>query len=254
MTDADGVYVFCCIQTDEEKDLGSIHFEEEDRSIFTIHYQDAAMVAMEAPIKIYHPKKDNLMTHQQVISKVMEEENAVVPISFGNVFRTVEDTKALLKNLYPQLESLFPEVRNKIEIGLKVVGKKEWLEEQIQQNEKVMKQKETVASKSEAAGYFDRIKLGEMAQQFFKRLTDEVEKDIHRSLEKLSESAKSNETLGEKMLLNGAYLIAREQEKAFDERVNELHERWKDKVDFKYTGPWPAYNFINIKLKVEEAT
>ena len=86
----------------------------------------------------------------------MESEESVVPVSFGNVFQSLEDTEVLLKNLYPQLSKLFPEVRNKIEIGLKVVGKKEWLESQIQQNEAVMRQKETVAAKSEAAGYFDR--------------------------------------------------------------------------------------------------
>ncbi|KHE72827.1 GvpL/GvpF family gas vesicle protein [Halobacillus sp. BBL2006] len=254
MAEENGVYVFCCIQAESAKDFGSVHFEGEDRPVFTVHYEDAAMVAVEAPIKIYHPKKENLMTHQQVISKVMESESSVVPISFGNVFQTRMDTEVLLKNLYPQLVKLFPEVRNKIEIGLKVVGKKDWLENQVQQNEKVMKQKQTVANKTEAAGYFDRIKLGEMAQDFFKMLKQDVEGDVHASLAKLAESAKSNETLGEKMLLNGAYLIDRDKEEAFDKKVNELHERWKDKVDFKYTGPWPAYNFINIKLKVEETT
>ncbi|ARI76456.1 GvpL/GvpF family gas vesicle protein [Halobacillus mangrovi] len=254
MAEENGVYVFCCIHVEDEKDFGSVHFEGEDRPIFTVSYKDAAMVAIEAPIKIYHPKKDNLMKHQQVISNVMENENAVVPISFGNVFQSLEDTEVLLKNLYPQLAKLFPEVSNKIEIGLKVVGKKEWLENQVEQNEGVMKQKQNVANKSEAAGYFDRIKLGEMAQNFFNKLKKEVEHDIHESLTKLSVSAKSNETLGEKMLLNGAYLIDRDKEEAFDKKVNDLHERWKGKVDFKYTGPWPAYNFINIKLKVEEPT
>ncbi|MGI8315992.1 GvpL/GvpF family gas vesicle protein [Halobacillus mangrovi] len=254
MAEENGVYVFCCIQTKEDKDFGVVNFEGEDRPIFTVPYEDAAMVAIEAPIKIYHPKKDNLMTHQQVISKVMESESAVVPISFGNVFQSREDTEVLLKNLYPQLAKLFPEVRNKFEVGLKVVGKKDWLEREVQQNKKVMKQKETVANKTEAAGYFDRIKLGEMAENFFNSLKQDVEDDIHDSLSKLAVSAKSNETLGEKMLLNGAYLIDRDKEEDFDKRVNELHERWKDKVDFKYTGPWPAYNFINIKLKVEEPT
>ncbi|SFJ46595.1 Gas vesicle synthesis protein GvpL/GvpF [Halobacillus dabanensis] len=246
-----GIYVFCCIQTEQEKHFGTIDFEGEEREIFTVHYKDAAMVAVEAPIKIYHPKKNALFTHQQVISRVMESESSVVPISFGNVFNTKEDTKVLIENLYPQLAKLFGEVRNKIEIGLKVVGKKEWLEDQVQQNDKILKQKETVANKSEAAGYFDRIQLGEMARDFFTKIQQDVEENIHTPLVELSEAAKVNETIGEKMLLNGAYLIDRDREEAFDERVNELHEKWKDYVDFKYTGPWPAYNFINIKLKVE---
>ena len=26
-----------------------------------------------------------------------------------------------------------------------------------------------------------------------------------------------------------------------------------DKLAFKYTGPWPPYNFVNIRLKLERA-
>ncbi|MYL49221.1 gas vesicle protein GvpF [Halobacillus litoralis] len=251
MSEQMGIYVFCCIQTTEEKSFGTVEFEGEEKEVFTVHHKDAAMVAVEAPIKIYHPKKKALMTHQQVISRVMETESSVVPISFGNVFNTKEDTQVLIENLYPQLEKLFVEVRDKIEIGLKIIGKREWLEEQINQSDRVKKKKETVANKSEAAGYFDRIQLGEMARDFFTQIQKEIETTIHGPLDQLAEASQVNDTIGEKMLLNGAYLIDREKEEAFDQKVNELHERWKEYVDFKYTGPWPAYNFINIKLKVE---
>ena len=30
--------------------------------------------------------------------------------------------------------------------------------------------------------------------------------------------------------------------------------RYEDLLTFKYTGPWPPYNFVNIKLKLEKAT
>ncbi|WP_082231975.1 GvpL/GvpF family gas vesicle protein [Halobacillus massiliensis] len=254
MTQETGIYIFCSIQTEEKKELEPIEFEGETREVFTIHYKDAAMIAAEVPMKIYQPTRDNLMLHQKVISNVMETSDTVVPISFGNVFNSSEDVEVLIENLYPQLSKLFPEIKNKIEVGLKVVGKKEWLEEQVSQNEKMMKQKSKVSQKSKDAGYFDRIEIGEMARKFFTSLQDEVEQDIHEPLLKLSASAKANEPIGEKMLLNGAYLIDREKEEQFDKKVNELHDKWQDKVEFKYTGPWPAYNFINIKLKVEEPT
>ena len=65
-------------------------------------------------------------------------------------------------------------------------------------------------------------------------------------------SAKANDPSSEKMLLNASFLIDRDQEESFDQKVNEAHEKWKDKVEFNYSGPWPAYNFVNIRLKVEE--
>ncbi|WP_067726054.1 GvpL/GvpF family gas vesicle protein [Oceanobacillus damuensis] len=252
MSEEQGIYVFCGIQTDQEQSFGTVHFEGEDREVYTVHYKDAAMVVTNVPMKIYHPSKDNLMMHQQVLSKVMETADTVVPISFGNMFHSEEDVVALAESLYPQLEKIFPQIKGKIEVGLKVVGKKDWLEKNINQNEEVMKKKQVVHSKSEAAGYFDRIQLGEMAKNFFQALQNDIQTDIHDALTPLAEADQINDPIGEKMLLNAAYLIDRGKEAEFDEKVNELHDSWQDKVDFKYTGPWPAYNFINIKLKVEE--
>ena len=252
MSEEQGIYVFCGIQTNNETTFGTIHFEGQEREIYTVHYKDAAMVVTRAPMKIYHPSKENLMMHQELLSRVMETMDTVVPISFGNLFQTEEDVIALAESLYPQLLKIFPQIKGKIEVGLKVVGKKDWLEKNIMQNDDVMKKKQVVRSKSEAAGYFDRIQLGEMAKNFFQSLQNEIKSEIHDSLVPLAEANEINDPIGEKMLLNAAYLIDRDKEAEFDEHVNKLHDRWQDKVEFKYTGPWPAYNFINIKLKIEE--
>lgn len=248
-----GIYIFCGIQTGSDDRFGDVTLEGERRETFTIHYKDAAVVAAEVPMKIYHPNKENLMMHQNVISSVMKQNDTVIPISFGNVFKTEKDVEVLLKNLYPQFGKLFPEIKGKIELGLKVIGKKEWLESEINKNPKVEKMSEKVRGKSESAGFYERIQLGGMAQQFFTAIQDDIQADIFAPLETAAEAAKRNDPTSEKMLLNAAFLVDGNQEERFDRKVNEAHEKWKDKVDFKYTGPWPAYNFINIRLKVEEA-
>jgi hypothetical protein len=54
------------------------------------------------------------------------------------------------------------------------------------------------------------------------------------------------------MIMNAAFLVSRSHEPAFDARVKDLGTRY-DKLTFKYTGPWPPYNFVNIRLKLERA-
>ncbi|MCA1065575.1 GvpL/GvpF family gas vesicle protein [Rossellomorea sp. AcN35-11] len=247
-----GVYIFCAIQTEQDDQFGAIEIEGLEQSTFTIRHKDAAIVAAEVPMKIYHPKKQNLLMHQGVVSRVMDQKDTVIPISFGNVFQSRDDVAALLENLYPQFETLFPEIKGKIELGLKVIGKKEWLEEMVQENPQMEKVASAVKGKSESAGYYDRIQLGGMAQKLFTSLQNEVKQEVYAPLEETAESAKVNDPSSEKMLLNASFLIDREQEETFDQKVNEAHEKWKDKVEFHYSGPWPAYNFVNIRLKVEE--
>ena len=50
-----------------------------------------------------------------------------------------------------------------------------------------------------------------------------------------------------------AFLVDRAHEKAFDDAVKEVSRRYEGLLTFKYTGPWPPYNFVNIKLKLEKA-
>jgi hypothetical protein len=54
------------------------------------------------------------------------------------------------------------------------------------------------------------------------------------------------------MIMNAAFLVSRDQEAAFDGKVKELGARY-DRLTFRYTGPWPPYNFVNIRLKLERA-
>ena len=42
-----------------------------------------------------------------------------------------------------------------------------------------------------------------------------------------------------------------DREAEFDAAVNSVAKKFGDRLNFKYTGPWPPYNFVNIRLKLE---
>jgi hypothetical protein len=54
------------------------------------------------------------------------------------------------------------------------------------------------------------------------------------------------------MIMNAAFLVSRQHEGDFDNRVKRIGARYES-LNFKYTGPWPPYNFVNIRLKLERA-
>ena len=74
---------------------------------------------------------------------------------------------------------------------------------------------------------------------------------VHERLASLAAEARANppqrpELSGrrERMLLNGAYLVAAEREQAFADAVKNLGaELVGDGVELELTGPWPPYNF-----------
>jgi hypothetical protein len=217
--------------------------------LYTITYEEVSLLVCRATNPIL-PQRENLLSHQKVISQVMSK-GSVIPFSFGTMLASEEDARVLMKHLYPQFQELFPQLHNKIELGLKVVAKTEWLERELQAHPHLQHLSDRVNTQSEAAAFYDQIQLGEAAQNFFLNLESQIQEQIYRPLADASVSAKLLESKSERVLFNAAFLIDKDKEAEFDQLVNDLYETCADKVDFEYSGPWPAYNFINIRLKIE---
>lgn len=243
-----GYYLFAVIPDAVEKQFEPVSLGGGKREVFSIPYKEVAVVVAQAPVQIYEPSRKNARAHQDTVSNVMKE-HTIIPVSFGNIMESREDVEVFMEKLYDNFKKIFPKIENKFEVGLKLVGKKEWMQKQAHSNPKLKQMKEALEDKSKAAGYYDRLALGEASKNFIGSIHAEFEKEIFEPLAKISDAAKSNEVINERMLLNAAFLVDKEKEEAFDKKVNELYEKWKDRIDFNYTGPWPAYNFIDLKIK-----
>ncbi|WP_298784753.1 GvpL/GvpF family gas vesicle protein [uncultured Marinococcus sp.] len=243
-----GIYMFGVIETTEKPTFGSVELEGKERKIYTLQRGQEAMVVAEAPMQIYDPTRKNLRAHQDTVARVMEEYD-VIPMSFGNVLEDQKEVFALMEKLKDQFDEIFPKIRGKMEVGLKIIGKKEWLNEQIRQEPGMEDLRKKTDTKGKNASYYERMQLGESAQKFMIRLHERFEEEVFQPLAQIANAAKSNEVINERMLLNAAFLIDKENEEDFDAKVNEIFNEWNEHADFKYTGPWPAYNFIDLKIK-----
>ena len=56
----------------------------------------------------------------------------------------------------------------------------------------------------------------------------------------------------DKMVLNAAFLVDKDHERAFDEAVAALNEELGERMVLKYTGPAPPFNFCEIVVTWEE--
>jgi hypothetical protein len=249
MSKKGGVYIFGIIQEKEKKQLGKAKLNGIENKIFTLPYKQIAAVVSRVKGEVL-PNRNNLFTHQQAVKELINKKYTLIPMSFGNVFYSEKDVLLLMEQLYDDFEKLLLELENKIEVGLKVIPKKEWIDEEMEKDSMLQQWKNTQKEISNPSHYYEQIQLGELAKNFVVQLESEVEKEIYHPLLELAVAGKQNATVPGKTLLNAAFLIDCDKEEAFDQRVNELYEDWKDKVDFNYVGPWPAYNFVNIRLKV----
>jgi hypothetical protein len=247
-----GKYVYCIVRSDRQREFGAIGIGGGQR-VFTVAYQDLAAVVSDTPIVIYDPTRENVLAHEFVNETVMRE-HTVIPMSFGTVFRSEEDVTELLRSTYQAFSDVLDKMQDKIEFGLKVLWDREKVVAHLErENDEIRRLKDEISRHTSSSTYFARMQLGRLIESALEELSARYVADIHDALKPAAVASRSNKPIGDRMILNAAFLVERAQEQAFDERVKETSRRYEDVLAFKYSGPWPPYNFVNIKLKLEKA-
>jgi hypothetical protein len=85
------------------------------------------------------------------------------------------------------------------------------------------------------------MQYGRLVDSLLEERSEEIIARIMSGLSEVCVASRVNKLIGDKMILNAAFLVS---------RIAGEHPH----LSFKYTGPWPPYNFVNIRLRLERAS
>ncbi|HEY2151170.1 MAG TPA: GvpL/GvpF family gas vesicle protein [Vicinamibacterales bacterium] len=246
-----GKYVYCIIESSEPLRFGPIGIGGDPSDVYSVHYRTLAAVVSDAPLEMLDSTRENVLAHERVNETVMRD-HTVIPMSFGTIFKTREDIVELLRSAAEAFGDVLNKMQNKLEFGLKVLWDRDQAIRQVEhEDEDIGRLKEEISSQN-GPTYFARMQYGRMIDTALQARSERYVTGILEQLREVSVASRINKPIGDKMIMNAAFLISRDQEAAFDTKVKSIAGQF-DKLTFKYTGPWPPYNFVNIRLKLERA-
>ena len=250
----EGRYVYGVLESRDPLSFGKIGIGGMGESVYTVHHSDVAAVVSKTPVFIFDPTRENALAHEHVIETVMKS-NTIIPMSFGTVFRTDDDVREVLKSIYPSLKDVLKQMANKLEFGLRVTWDRDRIVEELKRdNEEIHRFQHELTRKHLQSTYFARMQLGRMIDKALAERAAEVVREIYDGLRAVCVASRDNKVIGDKMIMNAAFLVQKDRETEFDAAVNMVAQKFGDRLNFRYTGPWPPYNFVNIRLKLERGT
>jgi Gas vesicle synthesis protein GvpL/GvpF len=249
--DGRGKYVYCIIQAREPFRFGALGIGADPADVHTVNYRDIAAVVSDTPIEVHDPTRENVLAHERVNETVMRK-HTVIPMSFGTVFKTRDDIVELLRSAYDAFHDVLDKMQDKLEFGLKVLWDREVMVREIENQDEDVRRLKQEISAQKGSTYFARMQYGRLMDAALQAHSEKYVAEIFAALRDVAVASRANKPIGDKMIMNAAFLVSRDKEQAFDQRVKEIGARF-DKLTFKYTGPWPPYNFVNIRLKLERA-
>jgi len=246
-----GKYVYCIIESSDSLRFGPIGIGAEPSDVYTVHYRSLAAVVSDAPLEMLDSTRENVLAHERVNETVMRE-HTVIPMSFGTIFKTRDDIVELLRSAAEAFDDVLAKMQNKLEFGLKVLWDRDQAIREVESVDEDISRLKKEISGQKGPTYFARMQYGRLIDAALQSQSERYVADVLDQLRDVSVASRINKPIGDKMIMNAAFLISRDQEAAFDAKVKSIAARF-DKLTFKYTGPWPPYNFVNIRLKLERA-
>lgn len=240
-------YIYCIIKADQPIIFAAQPIGN-GQKVFTVHYQDLAAVVSEADSKKYTVNRENAIAHQKVLETVLAE-HTLLPVRFGTVTENESDIIAsLLKPRYGELKAMLKNMNDKKQYGLRVLwaDEKQVFKEILEENPQINKLKKKLSKTPALISLNQQVELGHMVEDALMAKKEACRSGVMKPLSKIACEIKESELYGNQMFVNDNFLIEKSRQEEFDAKINTLAESYGSGVLFKYIGPIPPYNFVEI--------
>lgn len=238
ITMENNIYIYCISHNTLVSDSSMIGFHNEQ--IYQLKYKDLSAYVSKILFTHVEVNFENLQCHENVITHIMKECD-VLPMKFSTICKSEQSVIELLQKYYMQFIHNLENIAGKIELGIKVFYKLNFEEEDKVDKELLNDPKQYMRKRYER--YCSRQKKVDGTL-----MTIMVQ---HRNLMNIASDTCYNTPLKNNLIFNASYLVLNDKKEEFDIEVDKIK---KSLPEYKilYSGPWPAYHFVNIKPEGEE--
>lgn len=245
----DGQYLYAIIACDEPREFKARGIGERGDIVRTVNHRRLAAVVSSSSSVEYENSRRNMMAHMLVLEEVMEQ-HPLLPVRFGTIASDATAVEGrLLAPRYDELSQLLGQMQDRMELGLKAF----WhegaaFEEVVRESDAIRRMRDALNGRSLEETYYERIQLGEAVEKALVQKRARDEETILSRIRPYVHKTRTNKTISDRMVVNAAFLVDREHGPQVDDAVRKLDEDFSDRLMFKYVGPVPPYNFVNITV------
>ncbi len=260
-----GFYIYCVRGSAGKIKTKGVEFGD---GAYAIAFKDIEAVISEVDLSKFNAKtikeklqedakwtEKNVKRHHEVIAEA-NKTSAVIPMKFGTLYKTQKNLEAMLKKHYAKFKALLLRLKDKQEWGVKgYLEYKKFVEILKNKNKEIQKLEKKRSSISEGMKWYVDRKSDELvASQIELEAEDRLSRIVDQ-LEKQAAGIRLNDLLpkeinepGKEMILNAACLVSNDRLEAFQSLLRGLaRECDVAGITLILTGPWPPYNFVDIK-------
>ncbi|NQT59128.1 MAG: GvpL/GvpF family gas vesicle protein [Bacteroidetes bacterium] len=194
---------------------------------------------------------EHLLLHQKTIEDAMNLGNTIVPFKLGTFAKNEHEVQQILHINSDLLEGTIEKVTDKFEINVIVVWNNlpSILNKISEEEKKISELKESLKSKSRQMTEEDQIQIGRMVELALREKNNIYFERIFDALVPAYPDVKIHETAVDQIVFNATFLLNKQNQEPFVEKLTQLSAEFNDALNFRYMGPLPCYSFYSIEVK-----
>lgn len=246
-----GKYIYCITEAGQGETFGPMGIGGRGDELYTITCREISAVVSDSPVKRYPVSRENSIAHERAIEAVFKG-HTVLPVRFCTIAENEAKVAAILEREYAEFKGLLERMRGKVEAGVKAIFHKELIYQDILvRHEEIRRRKEAVEALPPHKAHWQLVEIGRMVEAALEVEKARVREEIVEALKGSCHDFRlTNRLLGERMIMNAAFLADRDREAGFDHEMDRLAERYGERVIFKYVTGFPPFNFVNLVIQV----
>ncbi len=248
-----GLYVYGIVQADRTG-----HVPLDPASLGTgiggaaISYLAAgSLVALTSPADAPEVTKTrrNMIAHTKILERAIATTD-VLPLRFGTVAPDAPTLTRCIGANAREFHAALAGIGGHVELGVKASWRQGVIfSEIIVSDSEIRRLRDRLQQRSANEAYYERIELGRRVEAMLAERRQAETAAIVAELGPLAARQAELRTQDDELVFNRAFLVRRENEAAFDAQLQAVSERHAGRMEFRYIGPVPPYNFVSLQVE-----
>jgi Gas vesicle synthesis protein GvpL/GvpF len=191
----------------------------------------------------------HLSAYRDVLAEAADR-TTVIPARFGTVMTEAAVRAELLERRGEELAALLERLEGKVELSVKAVYDEELLlREVVAASADVGALRARTRRLTPAAGYYDRIRLGELVAAGVEQRRTADAARILEALRPHAADVSAGEALVDRVAVQAAFLVERHLLSRFDAELERVAAAVAPRLRLRCVGPLPPYSFAELPAR-----
>lgn len=210
-----------------------------------VRHGDLAAVISEIPADGAQGTREELLAHDHVVAS-LSVHTTMLPLRFSTVVMTADTVgREMLEPYYDWFTGVLADLEGRSEFCASGTYVQDTvLREVLAEEPEVMRLRENLRGLPEEAGYYDRVRLGELIVHALDAKRHVDLDDLVRSLSPHAVAVTPRPPVNEDTAADAAFLVSDEEQAAFRGAADELGHRWAGRIRLRLLGPCTPYDFV----------